>query len=107
MGMRAEVEGIEIKYSWPLSVAIKDAIGDDRLGPMLDDYYLELTKEDVYQVLVNIHYMLKKGIEDIISEPGYISEQYVIKVGWLAWGIFPALSRWHSEADPKDVLAFG
>ena len=106
MGMRATLGDREIKYSWPLSEAIADAIGDDRLMPMVEDYYIELTKGDVECLIVSIYKMLTNGIEDKVSSDGFISGQYALKVGFLGITLSD-LMDWHMNACPEDTLSFG
>jgi hypothetical protein len=104
--MRVSLGGREVKYSWPLSEAIASAIGEERLMVMVEDYYIELTKGDVECLIVAIHDMLTRGVEDKISEPGFISGQYALKVGFL--GITMSdLMDWHMNAEPEDTLSFG
>jgi hypothetical protein len=107
MGMYAHVDDREIKFSWPLSEAIRNAIGSDRLDPMVEDYVVVLSKGDVECVIHTIHEMLTNGIEDKVSEPGTMSDQYSMKVGNLAWNIDSLLRRWYREADHLDELVFG
>lgn len=105
MGMYAQVGDREVKYSWPLSEAISDAIGD-RLDVMLSDAYIELTKGDVECVIVSIYKLLTEGVKDIVSPDGMISGQYALKVGNLGF-VMSALMDWHIHAETADTLHFG
>jgi hypothetical protein len=80
MGMYAQVNDRQVKYSWPLSEAIGDAIGDE-LQPMLDDAYVTLTKDQVEAVITSIYVMFRDGLKDPVSPDGMLSGQFFLKVG--------------------------
>lgn len=107
MGLYAQAGDREIKFSWPLSEAIGNAIGNERLDRMVEDYLVVLSKDDVECVIHAIYKMLTNGIRDVVSDHGTMSDQYSMKVGNLAWNIDHALRMWFREAEDLDTLEFG
>jgi hypothetical protein len=103
--MYTQAGGRDIKYSWPLSEAIGDAIGDE-LDVMLRDAYVTLTKDQVEAVITSIYMLFTGGIKDIVSPSGMLSGQYFLKVGNLG-NVASALLDWLMQAEDADTLSFG
>ena len=105
MGMYAQLKDRQIKYSWPLSEAIGDAIGDE-LKPMLDDAYVTLTKDQVEAVITSMYVMLTEGLKDPVSPAGMVSGQFFLKAGNFG-NVASALMDWFIFAEDTDTLDFG
>lgn len=105
MGMYADVRGTQLKFSWPLSEAISNALPEGQLQEMLDDNFVKLTRSDVQAVLTAGYYMLTSGVKDRWNgeDTEVISAQYFVKVETLA-KCMNVLADWFVWSEDQEII---